>query len=460
MITVVGMGRSDGDLTLDGLKTIRSADAVVVKTSDSWVAKAVAAIRNDAVFCDDEMNSAKDFDELNESILKKLQSFGKRKVAFCVVGDGSDDSVAQMLDGAATVSGVSLQTAVTVGKYRAGTVAYTAQEICSAKRLLPVPTVVTGIFDKYIAGEVQLKLQQIFDYDNEVFLSNGKAVKQIRLNELTKQHYDAQTCVYALPRELAQRKVFEYYDCADILAVLRGEGGCPWDREQTHKSIVKNVIEEAYDLANALENEDVPNIVEELGDLLMQALFHLEIGEEEGEFEPSAVYTALCRKLIDRHPHVFGDVKVGDAAESLDVWTEQKMKEHKIKSTAQNVLDVPRGMSALMRSQKVQSRASKGAFDFKNQDQILDKFREELNEFLNAKEADRQMEGGDLLFVAVNLLRFNGVDAETALLMSTDKFAKRVAECERILTEQGRVLKDLPQEQFDEVWAEAKRNVG
>ena len=258
--------------------------------------------------------------------------------------------------------------------------------------------------------------------------------------------------------ELLGKDNFDYNDCYEVLRILRGEDGCPWDRAQTHKSIVKNVIEEAYELANALEQENVPNTVEELGDLLMQVLFHLEIGEDSGEYQPKDVYTALCRKLIDRHPHVFGDVKAENADESLDVWNAQKLKEHKIKSVTENVLDVPRNMSALMRSQKIQSRASKGGYDFSDIAQAADKVREELAEFLNAAHTERQMEGGDLLFSVVNLLRLYGVDSETALLCSTDKFTARVAECERILSDEGKRLTELSQEQFDETWARAKRH--
>ena len=258
--------------------------------------------------------------------------------------------------------------------------------------------------------------------------------------------------------ELLGKDNFDYNDCYEVLRILRGEDGCPWDRAQTHKSIVKNVIEEAYELTNALEQENVPNTVEELGDLLMQVLFHLEIGEDSGEYQPKDVYTALCRKLIDRHPHVFGDVKAENADESLDVWNAQKLKEHKIKSVTENVLDVPRNMSALMRSQKIQSRASKGGYDFSDIAQAADKVREELAEFLNAADTERQMEGGDLLFSVVNLLRLYGVDSETALLCSTDKFTARVAECERILSDEGKRLTELSQEQFDETWARAKRH--
>lgn len=260
--------------------------------------------------------------------------------------------------------------------------------------------------------------------------------------------------------ELLNKETFDYNDCYDVLRILRGEDGCPWDRAQTHKTIVKNVIEEAYELANALEQENVPNIIEELGDLLMQVLFHLEIGEDNGEYQPREVYTALCRKLIDRHPHVFGEIKVNNADESLDVWTAQKLKEHKIKNTAENVQDVPRNMAALMRSQKVQSRASKGGYEFDSISQATGKVKEELDEFINASSEQKQMEGGDLLFAVVNLLRLSGVDSETALLLSTDKFVKRVAECERILAEQGEKLTEVSSARFDEVWTEAKHNVG
>lgn len=460
MITVVGMGRNSGDLTVDGLQAIKSADVVLVKSSKSSAAETALSVRDDVVFCDEEINIAQDFDELNNLIVKKLQSFAKQKVAFCVIGDGATDSTAQMLNGVEIVSGVGLQSTVAGANLRAGTIIYSAQELCLSKHLLPAPTVVTEIFDKYIASDVQLKLQQVFDYDNEIIFSYGKSTKRITLDALCKQRFDSQTSIYILPKKLVERHNFEYYDCADILQILRSPNGCPWDREQTHQSIVKNVIEEAYELANALQNDDVPNIVEELGDLLMQILFHLEIGAENGEYEPSAVYSALCRKLIDRHPHVFGDVKARNATESLDVWNAQKLKEHKIKSLSENVLDVPRYMSALMRSQKVQSRASKGGFDFSDKQQILDKLHEELKEFLNAPENERSMEGGDLLFVVVNLLRFSGVDSETALLASTDKFVRRVVECERILALNGQVLTNLSQEAFDEIWAEAKKNVG
>ena len=456
------MGRKVGDLTMDGRAAIESADVVVVKSERTHVADAVKAIRDGAIYCDDLYELASDFDSLNDAIINRLKSFGNKKVAFCVVGEGADDTTVQQLNGAKIIAGVGLHSAVVAGGLLPATVVYAAYDLVMTPRIriLPLPTVVKCIDDKYIASEVQLRLLSAFEPETEVVFCCKNTVKKIALFELTKQRFDYQATLYIKPQPLVERKVFSYFDCADIMTVLCGENGCPWDREQTHKSIIKNVIEEAYELADALEKEDTDHVVEELGDLLMQVIFHLEIAHNNGEFEPDAVYTGLCRKLIDRHPHVFGEVVAHDADESLGVWEKQKLKEHKIKSTAENVLDVPRGMSALMRAQKVQSRASKGSFDFKDRQQIVDKLQEELHEFLNATNDELQMEGGDLLFVVVNLLRFSGVDSETALLLSTEKFVNRVVECERILSLNGETLKNVSQERFDEIWNEAKHNVG
>lgn len=460
MITVVGMGNKSDDLTMLGAHAIKSAQVVVVKSALTHMKKTVESIRDDALYCDFLYESAVDFDELNAKIVEYLHSFGKKSVAFCVVGDGTDDSAVQLMDDVKIVHGVSLHSGVVGNNLASGTVVYTAQDILSATRIFPQPTVIKCIDDKFVASEVQLKLLTVFDNDTKVVFGQGKNSKVITLQDLCKQRYTYQTCAYVLPKNLQERNAFYFYDCVDAMDVLRSPDGCPWDREQTHKSIIKNVIEEAYELADALEKEDIPHVIEELGDLLMQVIFHLAIAQEEMEFEPNDVYTALCRKLIDRHPHVFGEIVANNSTESLDVWEQQKKKEHKIHTLAENVLDVPRGMSALMRTQKVQSRAAKGGYDFENVNQILQKIQEEINEFLNATDADKPMEGGDLLFAVVNLLRVCGVDSETAVMLSTEKFVRRVVECERILEGQGKTLKELTMEQFDQVWSEAKNNVG
>lgn len=459
MITVVGMGRKSTDMTTEGAKAVREADVVVVKSALTHAWKAVAEIRGDALSCDEFYEKAEDFDKLNADIAAYLQSFGNKKVAFCVVGDGTDDTVVPLLDGAKMVYGVPLYAAAVANKLPAGTVHFVAADFVVARRVLPVPTVVCCVDDKYVAADVQLRLAEAFDDDTPVSVCYGDGkTTNCQLHELCRQRFDYRTCVFVEPKPLTERRVFDYYDCADIMTRLRAPDGCPWDREQTHKSIVKNVIEEAYELANALENDDTANTVEELGDLLMQALFHIEIAKEEGEFTAADVYSALACKLVDRHPHVFGSVVATDADESLTVWDKQKMKEHKIKGVAENVVDVPKGMSGLMRCQKVQSRASKGGYEFADISQVVDKVAEETTEFLQADANNKLMEGGDLLFAVVNLLRLSGVDSETALMKSTQKFVDRVVECERLLDGRGQKLADMTPQQFDELWEEVKKN--
>ena len=460
MITVVGTGREVGDLTFSGAEAIKRADIVVVKSEKTHTYKAVQSIRQDVVTCDDLYVSAQDFDGLNEAIANRLNSYGDKNVAFCVVGQGSDDTTVPYLDGAKIVAGVSVGSAAVGGKLLPGTTVYTAADFLAASHILPVPTLIKCIDDKFVASDVVLRLKNAMGGNASVTVASGKTAKTYALDELPKLRYDYQTSFYAVPADLTKRQSFDYYDCHDVLHILRGENGCPWDREQTHRSIEKNVIEEAYELANALQNEDTPNIVEELGDLLMQVLFHLEIAADNGEFASEDVYTALCRKLIDRHPHVFGNVVARNADESLDVWNAQKLKEHKINGTAQNVADVPLGMSAIMRNQKVQTRAAKGGYEFESEQQIAGKVQEELNEFLQAKGEEKVMEGGDLLHAVISLLRYDKVDAETALIQSTNKFVCRVTECERLLALRGQNLTELSGEEFDKVWAEVKRNVG
>ena len=456
MITIVGMGSKRGDLTLDGLSAIQQADVVVVKSQLTHAGQTVAEIRSDAIYCDDLFEQAEDFDHLNQLIVERLGSFGRKKVVFCVVGDGKDDSTVEHVKTAHVVNGVGLQSCVATSMD--SLVLYTATELLQTRRLVVQPTVVKYIDDVYVASEVQLKLSSCFDVDNPLVYFDGNKTKVITLGDLQKQKFNYQSTLFITPLPLEERKVFDYNDAIAVLNRLRQPDGCPWDREQTHRSISKNVIEEAYELANALENEDINNIVEELGDLLMQVIFHLEIASDEGEFAPESVYTALCRKLIDRHPHVFGDVVATTQEESLDVWNKQKQKEHKIKNVAENVLDVPRSMSALMRCQKVQSRASKGGYDFANLDQVVQKVKEELQEFLSATPDQKQMEGGDLLFAVVNLLRLSNIDSEIALCTSTEKFCRRVVECQRILDERNQTLLQLSGQEFDEIWNEAKKN--
>lgn len=258
------------------------------------------------------------------------------------------------------------------------------------------------------------------------------------------------------------KKHFSYEDCIDILSFLRSPDGCPWDREQTASSIKANIIEEAYELVDAIDLNSVLKMTEETGDVLLQAMFVSLAEETRGTFGAQEVYDGLCTKLISRHTHIFGRDKAADGNAALDVWEANKNKEKSFDTYTENLNDVPQGMTALMRAQKVSKRASKAGFDWKNVDGVLAKCLEELSEVtfameeLGKKEVEEEI--GDLLFSIVNLCRFLDVSAEVALTAATNKFIRRFDRVEKKLAADGKTFADLrDDEYFDRLWTEAKK---
>ncbi|MGC9080071.1 nucleoside triphosphate pyrophosphohydrolase [Sulfurihydrogenibium sp.] len=237
----------------------------------------------------------------------------------------------------------------------------------------------------------------------------------------------------------------------DLVAKLRVE--CPWDREQTNQSIKKNLIEEAYELLEAIEENDNEKMIEELGDLLLQVVFHSQIKKDEGSFDINTVIEKLIEKLIRRHPHVFGNSNVKTQEEVLKQWDEIKRKEK------ESIFDgIPKRMPALMRAVKVQNRAAKVGFEWENIDQVWRKVEEELNELKEAKtQQEKVHELGDLLIAVTNLARFMKVDPEEALHLSIDRMIKRFSYIEKKAKEMGKSLEEMSLSEMDNLWNEAKK---
>ena len=251
---------------------------------------------------------------------------------------------------------------------------------------------------------------------------------------------------------------YDLNDLRKIVEVLRAPGGCPWDAEQTHESIRRNLLEEAYEVAEAIDEGSSDHLKEELGDLLLQVIFHARMEEEKGAFDISAVADGICKKLIYRHPHVFGDVKVKDSAEVLTNWDELKRKE-KEQQTVTSVLDsVARSLPALWRAEKIQSKAAKVGFDWPDVSGALQKLEEEVGELREAVENNTNYseELGDVLFSAVNTARFLKVDPEEALGNTCDKFIGRFSYVEKAAAEEGRALEDMSLEEMDMLYERAK----
>ena len=252
-----------------------------------------------------------------------------------------------------------------------------------------------------------------------------------------------------------------FYDCKDlenIVRILRPPGGCPWDIEQTHQSIRRNCLEEAYEASEAIDSGDVDALKEELGDVLLQVCFHASIEEDAGRFTLDDVADGVCKKLIYRHPHVFGDVKVGSTGEVLSNWEELKKKEKHQVTQADAVDAVARTLPALWRAEKMKKKAAKAGFDWREVSGALDKLSEELDELRAAileGAGDPVEELGDLLFAAVCAGRFLDADPEDALHAACDKFSVRFRRMEALATQRGITLDKLSDREQAALWREA-----
>ncbi|HJC00524.1 MAG TPA: nucleoside triphosphate pyrophosphohydrolase [Candidatus Flavonifractor merdavium] len=252
------------------------------------------------------------------------------------------------------------------------------------------------------------------------------------------------------------RDSYNVKDLEEIVRILRAPGGCPWDAEQTHQSIRRNFLEEAYEAAEAIDEENPDHLKEELGDVLLQVVFHARMEQEAGRFDLDGVADGVCKKLIYRHPHVFGDVAVSGTGEVLTNWEELKRKE-KGQATNTDALEaVARSLPALWRAEKVQKKAKKAGFDWPEVSGALDKLSEELEELRQAAAQGTNVaeELGDLLFSAVNVSRFLGVDCEDALNQATDKFIGRFRKVEEQAGE--RPMTEMTLAELDQLWERAK----
>lgn len=257
------------------------------------------------------------------------------------------------------------------------------------------------------------------------------------------------------------KSVYGIDDLIRIMELLRSPDGCPWDREQTHESIKSSLIEETYEVIEAINKNDNSLMCEELGDVLLQVVFHSQMAKEDGSFTFEDVADGICKKLVERHPHVFGTVKAHTSEQVLENWEDIKNKSKNRSTATESMLSVPRELPALMRSQKIQKKAKKVGFDWQSVDGAFEKLEEETKELKQAIEHGSRDECfeelGDLLFSAVNVSRFIDCDAEQALTNASDKFLSRFSQVEKLARERGIDMKDSSLETLDKLWDEVKQ---
>jgi tetrapyrrole methylase family protein / MazG family protein len=312
----------------------------------------------------------------------------------------------------------------------------------------------TGIDSPAIAWQLKAVLLTTYPKDYNVFPVVGGISKEIRLDALETLETSTNTCLYVPP--LGEGTSFESF--AEIVAHLRAPDGCPWDKEQTHESLRKHLLEESYEAISAIDSGDFTDMQEEFGDLLLQIVLHSQIANEEGQFSVNGVIQGIHSKIVRRHPHVFGDAQLDGVKGVLVNWEKLKEKERKDKKVEKGLLDgVPAALPAMSQAQEYQDRAARVGFDWPEIEGVLDKVREEIEEIKTA-ETDFELasEIGDLFFALVNVARWKNVDAESALRGTNLKFKKRFGYVEQNAKKQEKSLSEMNLDEMDALWNEAK----
>lgn len=465
-ITVIGLGVDGYDLPSVAEKLISEHSLVVARTGETLSVKLLMEKFPNVKTLDYVYLKSRNFDTLNLNLAKEILNLAKTENV-CYLVDGSameDNSVAHILKrhkNVSIIAGVS-HAVKCLERVKVTAPTFTtvsAYEIEGAK--LTLPLVVTAIDSAISASAVKLNLSERYGEERDVFVSSNDKVKKIKLYELDRlKNYDYSTCLYLSDLPLEQKEKFDFDDLLKILQILRSPNGCPWDREQSEKTILKNVIEEAYELVDAVEKEDDEQIIEETGDLILQSAFYVIFGEEGYRYNRHDVLSGICSKLISRHTHVFGGDKAVKADDALSVWNKNKITEKGFETATEYLEAVPSAMPALMRAEKVGKRAGKYGFDFACFEDSVKKLLEEVEELKSAKEGgdkfEIEKECGDVIFSAVNAVRLLGVDAELSLSRSVDKFIKRFALVEQEVSKSGKKLTDLTALELDGVYESVK----
>lgn len=328
--------------------------------------------------------------------------------------------------------------------------------------------IIAQVYDAFVASEIKLTLMEKYPDDYEVTIVTGagsqhEQIIKLPLYELDRKvKLDNLTSLYVPPIQKMDLTYKEFSTLRKIIATLRGPNGCPWDKKQTHLSLKKYLIEEAYELLHAIDQDDIDNIIEELGDVLLQIMLHSQIGEDDGMFSIEDVIETLSAKMIRRHPHVFGENEVANSDEVLVNWEKIKEAEKGGRLTDQSLLsEVDKGLPALINAYEYQKRAAKVGFDWEKAEEAFEKVQEELQEFqvelAKGNKQEQMKELGDLLFSIINVSRLLNIHPEEALQHSNEKFLSRFSYVEKKVKESGKPFKEHSLDQLDAFWNEAKK---
>lgn len=466
-ITVVILP-APGALTLVQRQAMSSAQKVFVQTEKHPSVHVLGELNRPYISMDDLFELAGDFDTLNETIADRLCAAGD-----CVyVATGSiQNSQLPAIKRTANVKGISVSVLphLTAGDAafpdRARAEAISAHDL--PQEIDPEKSYVFEEIDSYmVAGDAKLFLSEFYPDEYVVTLAymdhtGTYRTREMKLYDLDRQdNYDATTILYVRRTEYETRTRHGFEDVMRVVRRLRAPNGCPWDREQTHASLKNALLEESYELIDAIDEEDDAHICEEMGDVLLQFSLHAAIAEEQSAFTARDACTELVEKLIYRHPHVFGNIRVSGSEEVLKNWDALKMAQRNQSTQTEVLKGVPKSFPALLRSRKVQKKAADVGFDWNSANDAFYKIAEETEELRQAMEIGGNVEEemGDLLFSVVNVARLLKLEPEFLLMHATDKFISRFDAMEQRALKQGHALKDLPFPEQDKLWEEVKKS--
>ncbi len=478
-ITLVGLGPGHPrHLTLEAWEVLRQADEVYVRTRQHPTVEALPVTVRVEAF-DHVYEEAETFDQVYETIVERVLALARRPQGVIyatpghpLVGEVTGHALARRAreEGLPVriVEGMSFLAPVfrALGKDPfPRTALVDALEL--AQRHVPsfppnYPALVVQLYARHVASNVKLCLMHHYPDEHPVVLVHraglpDERVEEVPLHALDRsEHIGVLTTLYVPP--LAEETAFESFQ--EVIARLRAPDGCPWDRKQTHRSLRPYLLEEAYEVLEALDREDPEALKEELGDLMLQILMHTQIATEEGEFTMPQLLQTVVTKMIRRHPHVFGDVHVETADEVLRNWEQIKQREAERQGkNDKSLLDgVATELPALAKAQAVQRKVAEVGFDWDSVEPVWQKVQEELEEVRRASTPEERVrEMGDAFFALVNLARWYNVDAESALREAVLRFMDRFREVERRLRQQGRSLQEATLVEMDTLWEEIKR---
>ncbi len=468
MITVVGLGPGGARLlTVEAAELLRSGTPVLLRTRHH---PAALDLDPDGLWasCDDLYQGAGDFEAVYGAIAQRaIERATGGDIIFAVPGHPliAERSVALLLERSeATGAEVRVLPAVSYADMAAAALRRDlgAVQLCDALELRidsQRPALISQLMDRDTATALKLRLLDIYPAEHKVALlhSLGTDDEQVRWLALSEMDHQATSYLDSLfvPAIDAFDDVRRFDGLHAIIRQLHApDGGCPWDLEQTHQSLRPHLLEESYEALEAIDSGDPAKLSEELGDVLLQVLMHAAVGERTGEFSLGDVTEHIARKLIRRHPHVFGDVAAATAEQVYQNWEALKQQEQPRDSILEGV---PATLPSLAASQSIQGRARRIGFDWPDIEGPLEKLVEEVGEFARAgNAAEREDEFGDILFVAVNIADHLGIDAEQALRGANEKFRRRFGRLESFAREDGLDLKSLDLEGLDALWDRAK----